>query len=309
MLSAVQRQTYWGAIASLLVALFFWALVPLMLKQFTHWLDPWTANGSRYFLAASFWAPFVYHTLRTLPGSAQKAAFRAALAPAAAHTISQIAFGLAPYFTSATLINFGCRLSIPFATIFGFWLLRSERPLARQPFFWVGLAAAMGGFLWMFAAGGGRGTNSDPVGRSLLLGFAAAWGLYVVLVRRNLSGYPAHLAYGLVSLVTAFLLVILMFFFGNWRSLISLTGGQWLWLAFSALIGLTLGHALYYRAIRVLGPIASESGMLLIPFQTALMAQILLGEKLSFWQWGAGLVLLAGCSLLLRARFLARSGG
>ena len=82
---------------------------------------------------------------------------------------------------------------------------------------------------------------------------------------------------------------------------------QWGWLVFSSLIGLTLGHVFSYRAIRTMGPIASEGGMLLIPFQTALLAHFLLGERLSATQWAAGAILMLGCALLLRARFTVRA--
>ena len=72
------------------------------------------------------------------------------------------------------------------------------------------------------------------------------------------------------------------------------------------MIGLTLGHVFYYRAIRTMGPIASEGGMLLIPFQTAILARLFLGERISAPQWAAGAVLLLGCALLIRARFNVR---
>ena len=293
-------------IAAMLAALFFWSVVPLMLEHFTHLIDPWTANGARYLFAAAFWLPFVVRALGRMAPAARQAAWLAALAPAAAHTASQICFGIAPYFNNATMLNFGCRLSIPFATLFGFWLLPSERPLARAPLFWAGLLCALGGFLLMFEKGFGTDSTSVP-GMLALLGFAATWGLYVVFVRRNLSGYPAFLAYGLVSLLTGAALLVLMFGAGNWRALLELAPDQWLWLLLSALIGLTLGHVFYYRAIRVMGPIASEGGMLLIPFQTAILAHLFLGERLTPVQWAAGLFLILGCVLLIRARFAMRT--
>ncbi len=293
------------AIAAMLLALFFWAVVPLMLEHFTHLMDPWTANGARYFFAAAFWLPFVVRTLGRMLPAARRAAWRAALVPAAAHCTAQVFFGLAPYYNNATMLNFGCRLSIPFATIFGFWLLKSERALARAPAFWAGLLCAVGGFLLMFEKGFGTDSTSVP-GMLMLLGFAVTWGVYVVFVRRNLSVYPVHLAYGIVSLLTCVPLVALMFGFGHWQVLLHLPPGQWLWLILSALIGLTLGHVFYYRAIRVMGPIASEGCMLLIPFQTAILAHVLMGDRLSGAQWAAGGVLILGCTLLLRARFQVR---
>ena len=289
----------------MLTALFFWAIIPLFLEHFTHRLDPWTVNGARYFFTAAFWLPFVLHALKKLPPVGRHALWRAALAPAAAHTICQIFYGFAPYYNNATLLNFGCRLSIPFTTLFGFWLLKSERPLMRAPLFWLGLLCAVGGFLLMFEKGLGTDTTS-PTGMILLLGFAVTWGIYVVLVRRNLSTVPPHLSYGIISLLAFPPLLMLMLALGDWHALLSLPLAQWGWLILSALIGLALSHVLFYRAILVMGPIASEGGMLLIPFQTAILAHLFLGETLSSIQWAAGVLLILGCALLIRARFSVR---
>ena len=295
-----------AALAAMLTALFFWAVIPLFLEHFTHLLDPWTVNGARYAFTAAFWLPFVLHALRRIPPPNRRALWKAALAPAAALTLCQIFFGFAPYFNNATLLNFGCRLSLPFTTLFGFWLLRSERPLARSPLFWTGLLCAVGGFLLMFENGFGTDATS-PAGMALLLGFAVTWGLYVVLVRRNLSDLPAHLSYGLISLLAFPPLLALMFALGDPSPLLHLPPAQWGWLLLSALIGLALSHVLFYRSILVMGPIASEGGMLLIPFQPALLAHLFLGERLSPAQWAAGAILILGCALLIRARFALRS--
>ena len=305
MTSSAQSRAWFAAIAAMLLALFFWAIIPLFLEHFTHLLDPWTVNAARYFFTAAFWLPFVVHSLRRIAPAGRRAVWKAALVPAAAHTVCQIFYGFAPYYNNATMLNFGCRLSIPFTTLFGFWLLKSERPLARSPLFWTGLLCAVGGFLLMFEKGFGT-DGTSPAGMALLLGFAVTWGVYVVFVRRNLSGIPPHLSYGLISLLAFPPLLALMLALGEWHALLALPWNQWLWLILSALIGLALSHMLFYRAILVMGPIASEGGMLLIPFQTALLAHFALGERLSATQWLAGGIMIAGCALLLRARFAAR---
>jgi drug/metabolite transporter (DMT)-like permease len=305
MASSVQTRAWLLAIPAMLTALFFWAVIPLFLEHFTHRLDPWTVNAARYFFSAAFWLPFALHTLRGMPAPARRAVWKAALVPAAAHTVCQIFFGFAPYYNNATMLNFGCRLSIPFTTLFGFWLLKSERPLLRAPLFWIGLLCAVGGFLLMFEKGFGTDGTSVP-GMLLLLGFAVTWGLYVVFVRRNLFGYPPHLSYGLISLLACPPLLALMLWFGDWQALLRLPADQWLWLILSAIIGLALSHMLFYRAILTLGPIASEGGMLLIPFQTAILAHFFLGEHLSAAQWTAGVVMILGCALLIRAKITVR---
>lgn len=299
-----QPRAWFVAIAAMLTALFFWAIIPLFLEHFTHLLDPWTVNGARYFFSAAFWLPFVIHSLRRRTPVACRALWKAALVPAAAHTICQIFYGFAPYYNNATMLNFGCRFSIPFTTLFGFWLLKSERPLARSRLFWLGLLGALGGFLLMFAQGFGTDSTS-PTGMLLLLGFAVTWGIYVVFVRRNLSDVPAHLSYGIISLLACPPLLALMAGLGDWQVLLHLPAAQWGWLILSAVIGLALSHVLFYRAILTMGPIASEGGMLLIPFQTAILAHFLLGERLSAVQWGGGALLIAGCALVIRARFTA----
>ena len=305
MASSVQSRAGLLAILALLTALFFWAVIPLFLEHFTHRLDPWTVNAARYFFSAAFWLPFVLHTLRGLPAPARRAAWKAALVPAAAHTVCQIFFGFAPYYNNATMLNFGCRLSLPFTTLFGFWLLKSERPLLRARGFWIGLACAGAGFVLMFEKGFGTDGTSVP-GMLLLLGFAVTWGIYVTFVRRNLFGYPPHLSYGLISLLACPPLLGLMLGFGDGQVLLHLPAAQWGWLILSAIIGLALSHMLFYRAILTLGPIASEGSMLLIPFQTAILAHFFLGERLSATQWAAGGVMILGCALILRAKFAVR---
>ena len=305
MSSSVPKRGLFIALGAMLTALFFWALLPLFLEHFTHRLDPWTVNGARYFFAAAFWLPFVIRTLRGMAPAERRTAWQAAGVPALAHAVGQIFFGFAPYYNNATMLNFGCRLSIPFTTLFGFWLLKSERPLMRLPLFWAGLLCALGGFVLMFEQGFGTDSTSAR-GMGLLLGFAVSWGIYVVFVRRNLSEYPVHLSYGLVSLLTFPPLLALMVGLGDWHALLHFPPDQWGWLILSALIGLTLSHVLYYRAILTLGPIASDGGMLLLPFQTALLAHFFLDERLAGTQWTAGAVLILGCAMLIRARITAR---
>ncbi len=128
-----------------------------------------------------------------------------------------------------------------------------------------------------------------------------------MFVRRNLSVYPAHLAYGVVSLLTGAPLVALMLSLRRLARAAGPGGRPMVLVILSALLGLTLGHLFYYRAIRILGPIASEGSLLLIPFQTAVLAHFWLGDRLSPVQWAAGVVLVLGCTLLLRARIRMRS--
>ena len=297
------------AVLSLATAVFFWASVPLLLKVFTHRLDAWTVNGVRYVFAALFWLPLVLRHRRDVfmsplvyePRGGRRVLWRDALIPAAVHVVGQMLFGLVPYFNDATIINFVSRSGFLFTTLFGFLLLPDERPLARRPLFWVGFAGTAAGLAAMYR--GSLGTTTTSVtGMGLLVLTAVFWGLYSVLVRKFMRGYPVRLGFGLISLYAVPALLALMFRFGDWRALLHLRLGWWVLLWISAVAGISLGHVLFYRAIHALGPITSEGGLLAIPFVTVLLAFAFLGERLRPLQWAGGLLLIAGCLFLILAK-------
>jgi len=294
--SATARGPLAPAFLSLGTAIVFWSTVPLLLKFFTHRLDTWTVNGLRYLFAALFWLPYVLSHLREVP--AGRNIWRDAIPPAAVHAVGQVLFGMTPYFNDATVINFVSRISLLFTTLFGFALLPEERPLAKRPLFWIALAGTTGGLIAMFI--GGLGTKSTSgLGMAILVGTSALWGLYSVLVRRCLHGYSIRLSFGVMSLYAAPIVLTLMFTLGNWTPVLHQPVSMWLLIWISAVAGIALGHALFYRAIHTLGPIASEGSLMLIPFVTAVLASLLLGERLARLQWIGGFVLVLGCLLLL----------
>ena len=295
------------ALAALAAALAAWTLVPLFLKALVGEIDPWTANASRYFFSVTFWLPFLLRDLRRLPPPERRSLFLLALPPALAHMLCQISYGASPYFNSATMINFGARLSIPFATLFGFFWLAHERPLVHSPLFWTGSLVAGAGFFLFFSRGFSLEGVTSPFGMLLLLGYCIGWALYIVLVRRNLSPWPSHLGYAVVSVYVAAAMLLVWPVLGRPSCLLALSPKSWLVLILSAYIGLAWSHVLYYRAIRVIGPVASEASMLLLPFLTAVLAHRLFGESLLPSQWISGIFLLLGCSLILLARFRLHS--
>ncbi|HSA19568.1 MAG TPA: DMT family transporter [Kiritimatiellia bacterium] len=291
------------ALMALGAAILFWSCVPLLLKYFTRELDAWTVNGLRYTFALLFWLPYVLQHRRELP--ARSRIWRDAIPPAAIHVVGQVLFGLCPYFNDATVINFVSRAAFLFTTLTGFILLREERAVGRQPLFWIGMAATIAGLVAMYV--GGIGTPSTSAfGMLLLLATAAFWGFYSVLVRKFMRPYSIRLSFSVISLYAAPGLLALMFALGDWRKMLTLGPGFWAMIWLSAVLGIALGHTLFYRAIHTIGPVASEGSLLLIPFVTAVLAHFLLDERLGRLQWIGGVILVGGCFVLLRANLRAR---
>lgn len=292
------------AALALALTILFWALTPLILKYFTGVLDAWTVNGLRYIFTALFWLPLLIARRNALP--AGRRIWRDAWLPALLHMLGQAGWGLAPYYNDASVMNFVSRASFLLTIVAGFWLLRGERHLARRPLFWAGVGATLAGLVAMFN-GGLHAGNTSALGMGILLWTSTCWSLYAVLVRKRMSGYPAPLAFGAVSLIAVPGLAIAMFAFGDWPALFSLSLVQWGLLALSAWIAIALGHVLFYQGIRALGPVVAEGSLSLIPFVTALAARLVLHERLTASQWLGGLLLVCAVFCLLGARLRPRT--
>jgi drug/metabolite transporter (DMT)-like permease len=300
--SASERREIGAGVAALACAMVIWALVPLVLKLLTRSADAWTVNGLRYLFSLLFWLPVVVRHQRA--AGASRRIWRDAAVPAACHLLGQIGWGLAPYHNDASVMNFVSRLSFLFAILFGFWLVADERRLARRPLFWAGAAVTATGVLAMFA-GGTSSRSTSPTGLSILVWTSLCWGLYSVTVRRRMQEYSPQLGFGVVSLLVAPGLILLMFALGDWRAMFRLRPVDWLMIAGSAWVAISMGHVLYYRSVRAFGPVVSEGGMAVIPFVTALSAHAWLGERLGALQWAGGCLLVLSTVLLLGAKLRA----
>lgn len=283
---------------ALLGVILFWSIAPIVLKYFTGVLDAWTVNGLRYLFTALFWLPVV---VRQRAQARDPALWKAAWVPALCHLLGQAGWGLAPYYNDASVMNFVSRVGFLLTALTGFLMLRSERALARRPLFWAGSAGTLLGLFVLFRGGTEAGSTS-PFGMGILVWTSVCWSLYAVNVRIRMARYPARLAFGVVSLLVVPGMMILMFTRGHWQAAAQLNAVQWFLLAISAWLGIALGHVLYYKAVHELGPVISEGALALVPFLTALLAHLILGEHMVRAQWIGGTILVGATLLLLAAR-------
>jgi drug/metabolite transporter (DMT)-like permease len=93
-----------------------------------------------------------------------------------------------------------------------------------------------------------------------------------------------------------------MFTVGDWRAALHVGAGTWSLLALSAWVGIALGHVLYYQALRAVGPVVAEGGLSLIPFVTAVLAGVLLHERMACLQWIGGTLMVLATLFLLEAK-------
>ncbi len=297
------------ALACVLGAVCCFGGVPIFLRLLSPHVDKWTVNGVRYSFAAAFWFPWVLVLL-----GRHKEELRAdgrniwldALPLAAVNLGGQVGWGAAPYFIDASTIGFTIRLTFFFAILFGFLLIPEERRLARRPLFWLGAALCLAGAAALFlpkmmAAEQGERRQS-LIGIAILVGSSVCWGLYAVGVRKRLARYPVRLAFGVIALYTTAGLLVLMVLFGDASALGRIGAKLWACLIVSALLGVTFGHVLLYRAIHGLGPVVTSGLAMVQPLVTFTAAHIVLGEEMVSTALAGGMTIIAGGVLLVLAK-------
>lgn len=303
----VQHTSVPVGLVCMFASLLCFSCVPVFIRYFVGYLDNWTTNAVRYSVATLVWLPFVFILSKRHPE--HKQVWKDALIPFIVNLTAQTGWGLCPYYNAASVIGFLSQTNFLFAILFGFLILPEERKLSKQSAFWFGMLTCVVGVVVMSLGKGGSDGNGSAetsvFGILLMLGTAAVFGMYGVVVQRFTSKYPARLSFGVISLYTALGLVIEMLIFGDYGALGELPGRVWLMVIASGIIGISLAHVLTYRSIQAIGIITTTGAKLGGPFLIALIAFIFLGETMNMLQWIGGVVLVAGGASLVIARLRA----
>jgi len=282
-----------------------WSSIPLFLRHFIHTIDPWTANGWRYAISALMWLPVLLIAAgrrKTVPGL-----WRAAIVPSLFNVPAQICFGFAPYLVPPGLMTFSMRVHIVFLTLGAALFFTAERRVIRTPLFLSGVAMVILGTSGTILLGDEglavlEGASLKGVLFSMGAGFLYAG--YSLSVRKFMHGIEPFQAFSAVSQYTGVALVALMLVFGRRGGMEALdVGGRNMVLLFlSAVIGIGIGHTLYYYSISRLGLAVASGVVQLQPITVAIASYFIFGERLNGPQWACGTVAVGGAGLLLFAQ-------
>lgn len=285
---------------TILTTLLAWTSIPLFLRFFyQQGIDAWTSNGWRYGVSALLWAPLLIWQARRR--SLPKGLFLAALAPAVVNSLGQICFTIAHYKIEPGLLTFGLRTQMIFVAVGAYMLFPAERKVITAPRYLIGLVALAIGTS-MAVLGG-----EEPVrgGTALGIGLAVASGMlfaaYGLAVRKFMAGFRSVTAFAAISQYTAFAMVVLMLLFGERAGLGALDHGMdnFALLLLSGIIGIGIGHVLYYISIARLGVAISAGVLQLHPFTVAIASFFIFREVLTPVQWTGGCIALAGAVAML----------
>ena len=308
-ISSTASQPGFGVAAgtvTVLLTLLGWSVTPLFIRHFAtydlprgHPIDPWTSNGWRYGFSALLWAvPLVYWTLR---GRLPAGIWVAAIVPGLMNCLGQVGFTWAHYKIDPGLLTFGLRAQMVVVAVGAAILFPMERRAIRRPAFIAGVVMVMGGTAGTIIFDDGFGGQATMFGVGLALWAGAFFAGYALAVRKYMTGMNPMMSFAVISQYTAVTMLVIMLVAGvNFGSTaLELPGPQFGLLLLSSVIGIGLGHVLYYFSIARLGVAVSTGVIQLQPFTVALLSLWWFGERLGALQWTTGGLAVLGAVIML----------
>ena len=292
---------------TIILTLIAWSSIPLFLKHFADSIDLFTSNGWRYGFSAFLWLPLVIVALlrKRLP----KGIWRAALVPSIVNAIGQVTFVAAHYKIEPGLLAFGLRSQIIFAAVGAYILFPIERSTIKSKKYLIGAFIVTIGTSGAILLGGSPPTSDELLGILLSVVSGFLFAAYAIAVRKYMNGINSAIAFAVISQYTAAAMIVLMFMYGEryGADALDMPGNEFMWLLISAVIGIALGHVLYYMSIARLGVAVSSGVLQLHPFAVAVASFFMFSETLSTPQWVSGTIAVGGAALMLTVqRGLAR---
>lgn len=278
-------------------ALLCWSIAPLFIRHLTGYFDSWTQNVYRSLVGCVFLMPYVVVCMRR--GSLKRSVWRRAVVPALFNVVMQTLWAMAFYYMKPGIITLIAKSSLIWVFLLSLALFPEERWLVRSPLFWGGMILSTAGVSGVILAG------KDVMGRTELTGVAIGlccafvWALYIISVRKAFAGIDSVVGYCVMATYTTVGLIVAAFIFSN--PLQDLPSSAWPWAAvvISAIVGMSLGHPLFYMSIKRIGVTVPSVVILATPFVVLTLSRFIFNETLSGLQWLFGTVLVAGGALAI----------
>ncbi len=278
------------AIFETLLVTILWASSFVLVKLALTEIGPLTTAGLRYFIAFLVLLPFLLRKRASLKLLKRRTWLVLCLIGLSAYTIGNGAFFWGLKYIPATMTSFLMSVNPILILLAGIWWLK-EVPTRIQV---VGVVVCLAGSVLFFF----NGLKADePLGLMItvvgLLGFAFFGILSRAVARERqtdtltLTAVPLGFGGGI--------LLILALIFEGLPDISLRVGGILLWLA---LANTAVAYTLYNHSLRILTALEMNVMLNLSPLGTALLAWLLLGEKVTVIQLVGMVVLIVGVVLV-----------
>lgn len=286
--------------AAILAALLCWSLGPLFIRYLTGYLDAWSQNLWRYTFAMIFWLPFLLLAVRQ--GRVRPIVFKRAILPALPNIVMQSFWAWSFYFVEPGFASLLAKSSLIWIAVFSLVYFSDERPLVTSRRFWAGMFMSIAGLLMVIVTKQGFTARASLTGIVLMLSAAMAWALYTVSVRIYLRDIDSRIGFSVVSLYTVAALAVMAVIFGEPAYIFNLTCKPFAFVIISGIVSISLAHTLYYSSMKRIGATIPALVLQLQPFVVLAFSMFIFAERLNYWQWIGGVILVAGSALSIWAQ-------
>jgi drug/metabolite transporter (DMT)-like permease len=283
-----------------LTALLFWSVGPIFIKYLTDYVDVWTQNFLRYFVAFLFWLPFLVLSVRK--NTFERKLWFSAIGPAFANLAMQTLMTMGFYYIDPALLVMLMKSSVIWTALFSLIFFHDERPLAKSKRFWSGMILSIIGVIGVMYFKSDFTAEKTLTGIFLSLGSGLMFAIYAISAKVAFKDTDSRQAFSVISIYTMAGLGVLVLLFGNVRASLHLGLWQWSCVIISAITAIALGHALYYAAMRRIGATIPALLILAQPFLVLAFSYIVFRESLNFAQIVSGIILLTGSALAIWAQ-------
>lgn len=291
--------------AGLALASLFWAGNSLVARAFTGAIPPLSLAFWRWAVALAILLPLVGPSLWQHRQVLRRAGWRLWLLAALAITAYNCLLYTAALSTAAINLSL-VSTCLPLATFIGAGVLLGEWPARKA---WGGMLLALLGLLWLICQGDWRvlASLSFAEGDLLMVLATLDWALYSLLLRRWNAYFQLPSFTLLGALVLLGLLMLVPFYAWElWQGArFELSPANLAAIGYTALFASVVAYQLWNIGLRELGASRTAMSNYLMPVFTAILAWVLLDERLQGYHWVGGALIVSG--LLLAGRWRAQS--
>jgi drug/metabolite transporter (DMT)-like permease len=278
----------------------FWAFGPIFIKYLTGYIDLWTQNLLRYSAACLFWLPFLLFAIRKKRFETK--IWRKALIPAVPNIIMQCLWAGGFYYLGPAFMVLLTKTNILWVAVFSFILFADERALIKSKRFWLGLALSVIGVVGVMYYKENFVATKTLIGIAIALATAFMWAVYTISVKIAFKDIDSRYGFSVISIYTVAGLCVLALLFGNVQECLTMGAWRWACVVISGVTAISLGHVLYYVAIKRIGATIPALVILSQPFIVLAISNIVFGESLNAIQLLFGVALMIGSALALWAQ-------
>jgi drug/metabolite transporter (DMT)-like permease len=276
------------------------SLLPIMQRYLTFYFDPMTLSFVRHVAGsivlltiAVIVAPQGLRDIFALPRRFMGLVFLGLMYSIA---VGLFIAGLSR--TSAVMSSLIALLGLPLTVVLLMAAFPDERRRARGRAFYVGAAMSFAASAALALSNGIQGAQ-DAIGTACLIGSALIQASAAIFTKRMVLAFHPLCLGAVNGAIMAFFFGVGTLLWGDLARVTEVPPAVDALLIFSGVYGLLVGGVLYLANMKRFGMVVTRLAELSTPVLTGLFGFLFFGERLTPTQVALGLVLIAGCMLIL----------